>query len=482
MMPKPGDRTRAPGPPRRSAVTKRNAAGLSEAESGPDLKRVESEEDHRKLRARFARDFAPMLAYRLKPIETIRRRQFQRIQALVDHAYATVPLYRQKYTAVGFRPGDLRSWSDFRLLPTLSKTEVIDAWPGAAVSSRHDTEFMTMSSGSSGRFVYVAVSEDAVHFENLQMARQNLVQSANRVDGRDATLFIMTCPWWFSSTGGLYPQVFMSTRTAPEAAAAAIRRDRPGVVSLYPSYLRQLAAHCGRLADHGVKLVITHSEHSSAAERAAFAEDFGCPVLDEYSSEELIRIAYQCPHRAYHVEEDACYVEILDVESQTPVTPGCVGEVVGTNLVNEATPLIRYRQGDLSSEIVGADRCECGSSFGRIAPPRGRIQDSFRLHSGRTVAAGALMDDAYNWVLESRIPARGLQYQIVQTALDRVEVHLIPGKDQELTVSDSARGVIAGRLRALLGPEIAIDVMSAREPLYRAGAKIKPVISRLCHD
>ena len=32
----------------------------------------------------------------------------------------------------------------------------------------------------------------------------------------------------------------------------------------------------------------------------------------EYSSEELTRIALECPEHIYHLEEDACYIEIVD--------------------------------------------------------------------------------------------------------------------------------------------------------------------------
>jgi phenylacetate-CoA ligase len=453
-----------------------------EAKIGPDLVRAETASDHRKLRYVYQANFAGMLAFRGQSIENIRSWQFRRIQKLVAHAYETVPLYREKYRSAGFAPGDLLSWKNFEDLPFLTKDDLIAAWPDNSVSSEHDVEFMTTSSGSSGRFVYLAVSENGVHFENLQMARQNIFQSAGRLVPNDATLFIITCPWWFTSTDGLFPQSFLSTRTPVEQACRLIREQRPSVISLYPSYLRELARACTSLAEYGVKLIITHSEASTKAERQALSRSLGVPICDEYSSEELIRIALECPFGSYHLEEDACFAEIVDPDTGRRCEPNVMGEVVGTNLVNEATPLIRYRQGDFASALPGEPRCACGCSFGQISHPMGRMQDSFVTQSGAVVPAGTIMDDAYNWVLESRIPVNGIQYQIVQTSLDKVCVYLVPAMGRSDLIDFRARQKIVERLRRLLGDGVDVEVQNVETIPYARGAKTKAAISLVDHD
>ncbi|MGA2291575.1 MAG: hypothetical protein ABSG20_24435 [Bradyrhizobium sp.] len=473
-----------------------------EAKIGPDLIRGETALDHRKLRRFYEAHFAGMLGFRRQPIEAIRSWQFRRIQQIVRHAFDTVPLYREKYRAAGFAPDDLRSWREFEQLPYLTKDELIAAWPDGSVSSGHNTEFMTTSSGSSGRFVYLAVSENGVHYENLQMARQNIFQSGGRLGAADATLFIITCPWWFTSTDGLFPQNFLSTRTPVETAFRLIGEQRPAAISLYPSYLRELARVCtgladssladssladsslagSSLADCGVKLIITHSEGSTRAERDALAKALGVPIRDEYSSEELIRMALECEFGAYHVEEDACFVEIVDPEHGRRCEPGVMGEVVGTNLVNEATPLIRYRQGDFASAQASAAPCRCGCSFGIISHPMGRMQDSFVTRSGAIVPAGTIMDDAYNWVLESRIPVNGVQYQIVQTALDKVCVYLVPAAGRTELIDRECRQTIVRRLNRLLGDGIDISVRIVEAIPFARGAKTKAAISLVGRD
>ena len=57
---------------------------------------------------------------------------------------------------------------------------------------------------------------------------------------------------------------------------------------------------------------------------------------------ELTRIALECKNSNYHLEEDSCYVEVLN---QNKIIRNGTGVVVGTNLLNMATPIIRYYQG-----------------------------------------------------------------------------------------------------------------------------------------
>ena len=68
--------------------------------------------------------------------EEIRQGQFERIRSLVTMAYKEIPVYADKYKAVGFEPGDLKSWADFRRLPVITKDELIAASHDRCVSRR----------------------------------------------------------------------------------------------------------------------------------------------------------------------------------------------------------------------------------------------------------------------------------------------------------------------------------------------------------
>ncbi|MBU4245613.1 MAG: hypothetical protein KKE71_01080, partial [Nanoarchaeota archaeon] len=376
-------------------------------------KRKETAEDHAFLEEIMGERWTEIRDSCKRPYEDIEKWQFKRVKELVTHAYETVPLYEEKYSAEGFEPEDLQTWNDFKALPILTKEELISAFPDKCMSSKHNFEFMTTSSGSSGKFVTVVVSRNAVYEDTLQGIRQFDFQSGGKYHPEDKALFIYTTPWWITSVNGKYSTEFLSTTAKPEDAIKVIAEVKPKVLSTYPTYLRNLASIGADLKGSGVELVIIHSEQSTLREREALGEYFGVPVLDEFSSEELTRIALECPMHKYHLEEDACYVEIVDPKNpKTEQTPGKMGLVLGTNLLNEATPIIRYHQGDLAI-LNETQKCSCGSNFRILSSPKGRIMDSIRIDSdGTSVPASSFMDLAYNWCLSFDIPAHGMRYQI----------------------------------------------------------------------
>ncbi|MFH0874763.1 MAG: hypothetical protein V1859_02410 [archaeon] len=440
---------------------------------GTSNKRMESVRDHQTLRALFDEKWKSIKTFsRLSP-QDIKSWQLQRIIELVDFAYKTVPLYQEKYHAVGFIPGDIKTWGDFESLPILYKDELIDGFPKKTISSKHTLEFTTRSSGSSGRFVTLAVSPDAVYLDTIQGVRQFHMQSGGNYDPTDLAFFIYTSPWWVSSVDGMYPTQFLLTTTPIDDAVKVLAQAKPKVLSIYPTYLRQLCTANADLKSFGIELIVIHSEQSTTMERKSYSDFFGIPVLDEFSSEELTRIALECPSRRYHLEEDACYIEIVDTESKKPLEPGNRGLVIGTNLLNTATPIIRYSQGDLAS-IEGVVNCSCGSNFRVMNSPEGRLMDSVLTTDGRTVPASCFMDLAYNWYLELDIPVHGLRYQFVQEQEGNINVYIVPGL---YGLSPSQKERLGKSLYQLLPQDMSVTINVVDEIPYNNGAKYRPVLS-----
>ena len=75
-----------------------------------------------------------------------------------------------------------------------------------------------------------------------------------------------------------------------------------------------------------------------------------------------------------HLNECEFICEVLDPETGRPVPHGQQGELVITNLGRTASPLIRYRTGDLV--VVQDARCLCGRTLARLEGGiRSRIDD-----------------------------------------------------------------------------------------------------------
>ena len=406
-----------------------------------------------------------------QPYEDIRKWQLERVSYLVDYAYENIPLYRKKYDEVSFKKGSIKTWEDFYKLPYLTKEELISGFPDMIVKDTNDFMLSTRSSGSSGKFVTIAVSEEAIYKDTLQTIRQFYMQSGRTYTKDDTILFIYTCPWWVDNVGGEYKQDFLPTTTKVDVAIKQIQDTHPRFISTYPTYLEKIASTGTKLSDYGVELVIVHSEQSNAKQREMLAQALDVKVLDEYSSEELTRIALECPNHKYHLEEDACLIEIIDKDGNK-LPDGETGIVCGTNLLNTATPIIRYIQGDLA-KITHEKDCPCGSHARILEGVQGRVMDCIETPDGDRIPASCFMDIAYNWFLVYEIPVHGLKYQFVQREKDTLELYLIKG------MYTLDYDVIKESLYTLIPRTMNIKIYTVENLPFEKTTKYRPVISCL---
>ncbi|MDD2482755.1 MAG: hypothetical protein PHE32_02755 [Candidatus Shapirobacteria bacterium] len=439
---------------------------------GTSIKRKENKRDHFILQMMMDKEWFNSINFCHLTQEEIKEWQFKRIKQIVKHAYNNVPMYHDKYSKVGFHPKDLKNWKDFENLPILNKEEIIEAFPDRSISKKYNFKFTTRSSGSSGKFVTIVVSSEAIYRDTIQGARQFFFQSGGNYKPDDLALFIYTCPWWVSSINGKYKTLFYPTTTKIEEATNIIKQIRPKILSLYPTYLLKFYENSVPLKEYGVDLIIVHSEQTSSKQRLEMSNFFKIPVLDEFSSEELTRIALECPNKKYHLEEDACYVEIIDSKTHKNLSPGNQGMLIGTNLLNEATPIIRYFQGDIAC-IDMDNSCSCGSNFRTIKSFSGRFMDSIVSTYGEIIPASCFMDLAYNWYLEMNIPIHGLKYQIIQQTDGSIDINLQP-KQYQISPIDKIK--IKNSLYQLLPKDTTIRVKFVNRFLD-TGSKFRPIIS-----
>ncbi|MDP4009895.1 MAG: hypothetical protein Q8P53_02820 [Candidatus Shapirobacteria bacterium] len=234
---------------------------------GNPVKMKETDFDHKVLAKIMVEKWPDIRYFYKNSYEEIREWQFEKIKNLVDFAYVHVPLYHEKYTRAGYKPGDLHSWHDFESLPILYKKELIEGFPAKTVSDEHTLDFTTRSSGSSGTFVTLAVSKEAIYEDTIQGVRQIEFQSGNNYQPTDITLFIYTCSWWVSSVNGEYRTEFISTSTPVNEAISKIFELKPQFLSTYPTYLKKISKETTDLKSAGIKAIIIHSEQSTKKER-----------------------------------------------------------------------------------------------------------------------------------------------------------------------------------------------------------------------
>ncbi|NHJ47437.1 MAG: phenylacetate--CoA ligase family protein [Asgard group archaeon] len=143
-----------------------------------------------------------------------------------------------------------------------------------------------------------------------------------------------------------------------------------------PSYIYNLA----RLIDISeenkkkMKAILVGGEGLPEHRRKIIEERLGGEVFINYGLNEVGGgIGSECKqHKGYHIFTNYI-IEIINPDTGERVEKGEYGELVVTTIRREAMPLIRYRTGDITREIIG--ECECGLKLPRIDYLKGRADD-----------------------------------------------------------------------------------------------------------
>jgi phenylacetate-CoA ligase len=392
------------------------------------------------------------------PGEEIRRLQWQRLRALLAHAYEQCPFYRERFERAGLVPGGLRALEDLRALPPLEKRDIQEHggrmvardWPRADL-------IRNQTGGSTGTPVTFFLSGDR------KCSRAAATLRHNRWSGwevGDKVAVIWGAPrdrpddTWRARLRGallrdpLWLDTAHLTEGTLEAFHAALLRYRPRIIQAYARaavlFARYLQAR-GREA-YRPHALVTSAEVLEPEDRALLERVFGCPVFNRYGCREVSVVASECPaHTGLHTMAEGLYVEVETRDG--PASPGQMGSILVTDLLNGGMPLIRYRIGDLGAWAAG--ECPCGRGLPRLERVAGRVTDFLVGCDGRLVSGVFLA----TYVVAQR-PSLG-QVQIHQHRAGAVVYRLKPGRDFRAAADAE---YLRAATRHYLGPRAEADV------------------------
>lgn len=410
----------------------------------------------------------------------IRAIQNHRFMKLFRHACETVPFYQRKYAEAGVSLGKIRSIDDIKELPVIEKAELIAGFPDEVISQKHTgntNPFMFVTGGTSGQTIKVVHSMNSIYATLVSYHRAYSNMMRGDYSKRSVTAYVYTSPYPFSSFFGAYSQRFISTLDSTEEIRNKLVSARPHLLTSYPSTLERLTreicpADLRRISSR-LKAISLNSEMSSQSQRDDWSEKWSVPVLDEFCSEEVSTIMFhQCPHKSYHIHEDLCVLESVDLEGR-PVAAGEQGNLVVTALFNYAMPLIRYNQQD---QIILEDRqksCECGICFPLVRSFEGRSNDAFILPSGKVLSSGYLLDVGYSALV--RFAENITYWSLIQERTDRIvfECSLAPKVDTGFLA------VLTEDLNQLFSREVTVGVRVVEAAQGAVRGKRRQIVSRV---
>lgn len=145
-----------------------------------------------------------------------------------------------------------------------------------------------------------------------------------------------------------------------------IRGDHILITPAYAIFLADYAEKLGvqRVSELGIKSLWIIGESCSQGLRKRIESLWACPVYKYYGSMECGPIGVECRMQdGYHLATNFVCTEI-DVDACEYKNPVNVGEIIATTLWRHASPLIRYRTGDIG--YIDSTICKCGLQGSRL--------------------------------------------------------------------------------------------------------------------
>jgi phenylacetate-CoA ligase len=366
--------------------------------------------------------------------ERIRAYQHTALGAMLEHAVATVPYYRE----LGISLSDLRGAGGTEAFPVLTK-RLVQQHEARLISDAHDRAGLHVSrtSGSTGEPTSTFYDVDAWLLMKYALKLRRTLSHLRLPPYR--VLVIGESPA-SPPAGPGFPLAGVrriAIEDGIDAHLDVIRRFRPNGIYGTPSWLLEIvqaARHQGAPLP-AARTVWTSAEVLTPTARMEIEGGFGCPVRDIYGSTEFKEVAVECRFGRRHLNFETSFVEVLRGNE------GGAGSLLITNLVNRAMPLIRYRIGDVGELASGS--CACGRAAPWIENIGGREVDLIELTGGRKISPYA-----FSTLIET--DAAIARYRLLQRSATQIEVQyqLRPGATAaDVTRLGSAlRSAAEGRL------------------------------------
>ncbi|MEW5774704.1 MAG: phenylacetate--CoA ligase [Thermodesulfobacteriota bacterium] len=389
--------------------------------------------------------------------------QLDGLKRTVAHAYAGCPAYREKLSAAGLEPGDVKSLDDLARLPFTSVEDLRAGYPLPLLSVPEEQVVrIHASSGTTGKRKVLAYTQADLDDWKAMMARCYELAGLTTLDRVQVAVGYGL---WTAGAG---------FQLGCEHFGAMALPIGPGNMEIQMQLLTDLGATClcstasmalllgEEVEKYGLRdrmklrTCIFGAEPHSPKMRRRFEEMLGLDhSFDISGMTELYGpgAGLECrAHDGVHFWADMYILEILDPGTLQPVAPGEAGEMVVTTLRKQAAPLIRYRTRDLTRLIPGD--CACGVTLPRHDRILGRSDDMI-IFRGVNIYPGQIAA-----VLE-KFAELSSEYQILLTRREgkdhmALKVERRPGVQAGADADLAAR--VSGALHKALLARVAVEL------------------------
>ncbi|NLG60034.1 MAG: phenylacetate--CoA ligase family protein [Gammaproteobacteria bacterium] len=405
--------------------------------------------------------------------------QWTKLKALVEHCWREVPYYRARWQAIGFEPGDLRSMRDFARLPVLTKADIRENFHGLHARSLAGRVLYKATGGSTGEplhFGYTRESHDrraavmwrGYGWTGARMGRRALFLWGGAV-GDPGRRALLKEQLYHAAFQRRILNSFLMREDNMAGYADAVAAYRPEVIVAYVDPIFRLSKWLleqGRSIP-GVVTVLGAAEALHDYQRSMIEAAFpGARAYNTYGCREFMLIACEAEDRdGLLASADHLVLELVDP------APGDGdnerGELAITDLHNLGMPFVRYLNGDVVS------RKSAWHATGKRGLPRLARIDGRRLDAIRTTDGRVLPGEFFPHMLKDVAGVR--RFQVVQEALDRFTLKLVPGPE----FGSAQEAYVRREIAKVLGSDASLELERVDDIPLTPSGKFRVTVSRL---
>ena len=413
----------------------------------------------------------------------IEKIQLERLQETVSRVYETVPAYRQKMQEKGIVPADIKSLSDLKKLPFVTKQDMRDNYPfGLFAVPKNKLVRIHASSGTTGKPTVVGYTDSDLKVWTECVSRIACMGGATADD------VAQICFGYGMFTGalGLHyglenigATIIPSSTGNSEKQIMYMKDFGTTLLVATPSYALRLAEVAREIGvdptkDLNVKIGLVGSELLTDAMRDEMHKAWGKDMLvtSNYGMSELMGpgVSGECEYLCgMHINEDYFIPEIIDPETEEVLPAGEKGELVITCIKKEGIPLIRYRTKDITRLFY--EPCKCGRTFCRMENLSGRSDDMLKIR-GVNVFPSQIEEVILSF------EELGPHYEIVVSRegyTDKLEIRVeLAQSTDSFAVLEKLANAVRNKLKIILGLDAKVKLESPNT-LQRFEGKAKRI-------
>jgi len=291
--------------------------------------------------------------------------------------------YKGKLDKAGIKPSDIKTMEDFKKIPFIKSSEILqELRKRPSECSLYSGNVTRINFSPSGQELYPVYQTH----NDLEKMHEVCARTLEGAGVKKGDICAVTFGYHLFIAGLFYQSQleYYGAKVIPlgpgesERAIHLINQYEVSVLITNPTFAMKLAA--GGIPS--IRILFVGGEPFTSVEgypekvRSAFRREI--TIIDSYSMALCMPIARSCRyHTGLHLMDDFIFAEVIDPLTGEDVPSGEKGELVLTHLYKEASPLLRYRTGDLT--FMEIKRCQCGRGMTLPKSVLGRTDEMLKI-------------------------------------------------------------------------------------------------------